>query len=419
MVIVFTGHVLRLGLGLISSAILARGLGPEGLSVFSVVGTVLAIGVTVADLGLSNSAVRYVAGELAASSTRAQSIASVYARLKLLAAIVLCGLLFVLAPPLARQLQLPGGSGPLLLRAAGLGLVTTALSGLIGTLLRALRRFWALVATQLANILLTLPLLGLLFVTNLLDVLPALLVGAFAALSAAGLGFGLLPPAWRRALLARAASAEQSRRDRHRLLSFGKWLWISAILSILLSQLDLLLVNHWLLPRNVGFYALALNLAFKADVLNQTLHTVLLPAASALSGRTAYVRHIRRNLLRSTLVAVLLLPLLLLARPFILLVYGIAYAPSIPIFYALMVIVLFDLLTLPILILAFPMDIPHLIVLADAVSLAILLLVGNGLIPAWGVYGAIVAKLAAKMGGALVLGTTITLRLRRIHEPPI
>ena len=294
--VVFAGHSARLALGLISSALLARGLGPAGLSAFSVVGAVMMVALTVSDFGLSNSAVRQVAGDLEGDTARARRTAGVFARLRLLGALLTFALVFLLAEPLAALLNLPGPSGPLYMRVGSLAVIATSLSAISGTLLRALGRFSSLTATQMANIGLTILILAALTLNGRLNVPLALLVGVAAALLAAGLGYFLLPRAWRPSP---APPKEPTRPEALRLVRYSRWLWISAVLSILLAQLDLLLLNRWLSPVAVGMYALALSLSFKAGIINQTLHTVLLPHVSRLSGRAAYRNHLRRSLLRS------------------------------------------------------------------------------------------------------------------------
>lgn len=288
------------------------------------------------------------------------------------------------------------------------------MSGMVSTVLHALRHFRALVITQSLNIGLTVALTVALFFINRLTVLPALLVGVVTAAAAAGLGFVLLPAGWRASI---TAGGELHGQESRRLLSFSKWLWLSAILSVMSSQLDLLLLNRWLAPQFVGLYALALNLAFKVNIVNQSLRAVLLPTVSALSGKAAFVGYARRSLARSLLVVVALVAALPLAGPFILVVYGADYAASIDVFYLLMTVVLFDLLTVPFLLLAFPMNMPRLITAADAARVVALLVTGSLLIPAWGMHGAVLAKLAAAVAGALVIGLAIVLRLRNEVEP--
>jgi O-antigen/teichoic acid export membrane protein len=413
MAVVFGGHAARLALGLVSSALLARGLGPAGLNAFSVVGALMMVALTISDFGLSNSAVRQVAGDLEEDTARARRTAGVFARLRLLGALLVFGLVFLLADPLAKLLGLPGPDGLLYVRLGSLGVIATSLSAISGALLRSLGRFSSLTATQMANIGLTIVLLAALTLLGRLDVPLALLVGVGAATLAAALGTFLLPRPWRPSPV---PPKEPTRPEALRLLRYSRWLWISAVLSILLAQLDLLLLNRWLGPVAVGMYALALSVSFKAGIVNQTLHTVLLPHVSRLSGRMAYRDHLRRSLLRSGLLSLAILLLLPLARPFILLVYGSAYEPAVGVFYALMSVVIFNLFTIPIQLLAFPLDIPQRIVLSDVVALAVLMLGLVVMVPAWGLYGAAAARLAANVAGFLVIGLAIARAWRRLPE---
>jgi O-antigen/teichoic acid export membrane protein len=407
--IVSAGHILRLALGLVSSALLARGLGPEGMSTFSVVSAAMMIAVTLSDFGLSHSAIRYIARNASINPERARRTANAYARLKLLGAGIVAGILVLAAGPVARLLRLPPEPGSTLLLLAALGLLTAAFSGLVDTILRALRRFKRSVLIQLSNISLTVVLTAALYLSGRLDVIAALIVGASTALFAACIGLFLLPPPWRRVF--RVARGSLNEEGRH-LLTFSSWLWVSAILSIVFTQLDLLMLNSRMLPQIVGHYALALNLAFKADIVNQAMHAVLMPTVSAFSHRADYLAHLRRSLLRSGLLSLGLLAGLPLARPFILLFYGEPFAPSVGVFYALMSVILIDLLTIPLLLLAFPMNLPHLIVAADVLRILILILISSITIPWLGIYGPVVAKFAAKLGGALLLGGVVAGKLR-------
>lgn len=412
--IVLVGHMVRLALGLISSALLARGLGPEGLSVFSVLSVTMMIGLTVADFGLSHSAVRQIAGDLKDAPAQARQTAGTFTRFKLVGGLLVVGLIAVFATPIARVVNLPPESGTLLIRIASLGLLANVLSGTTASVLHALRRFGVLVITQSVNIGLTVLLMAGLFIVGRLTIVPALLIGVVGAIVAAVLGFVLLSPDWRTAMLSEGKFLNDESR---RLLDFSKWLWISAILSILSTQLDLLLLNRWMAPQIVGFYALALNLSHKAGIINQTLHVVLLPTASALSTRDAYITYVRRNLTRSLLIGLLLLFILPAARPFILRIYGIEYAASVSVFYFLMAVVLFDLVATPILLLAFPLDMPRLIAAANGIRVAVLIATGGLFIPIWGMQGAVLAKLAAKIAGAVVTAAVIAMRLRTDSAP--
>ena len=73
--IILSGEFARFAFGFVASIFLARGLGPEGLSVFSVVGAAMLIGVAVAELGLSQGAVRQIAPDLENAPDRSRRTA--------------------------------------------------------------------------------------------------------------------------------------------------------------------------------------------------------------------------------------------------------------------------------------------------------------------------------------------------------
>ena len=163
----------------------------------------------------------------------------------------------------------------------------------------------------------------------------------------------------------------------------------------------------------VGLYALALSLATKVDILNRSLRTVLLPAVSSLSSKKAYLQHLRQSLRRSLVMATLLVLGLPLAAPLIVFFYGDAYSRSVGVFYLLTAIVLMELFTVPLILLAYPMNMPRLIAVSDGLGVAVLIAAAGFLIPLWGMYGAALAKLAAKTLSAVVIGITVSARLRK------
>lgn len=407
---VLGGHAVSLTLGLASSMMLARSLGVEGLSIFSVIAAALAIATSVSDSGLSNSAVRHVSADLESDPLRARTTAQVFARLKLGGSLLLALLIVALSTPIAALLGLPAAEGPFFVTLAALGLLATAFSGVVSMVLRALRRFSQLVTLQLLNVGLTVALFGALFLLQRLTVANALAVGALTALAAALVGWRLQPAAWRQKPRVHAPLLGP---DARRLWRFGRWLWIANMLVVAFSQLDLLLLNHLTNPQETGYYALALNLTLKASVLRQALYTVLLPRASALRGRAQVAAYIRYSLQRSALLCVPLLLLIPLAGPFITTVYGDAFAPALPLFYLLLGVTILEILGEPLLLLAFPLDMSPQIALSHAIRLAALALAATFAIPAFGGAGAALAKIVAYGLSALLLGLLIARRLRR------
>jgi O-antigen/teichoic acid export membrane protein len=174
---------------------------------------------------------------------------------------------------------------------------------------------------------------------------------------------------------------------------------------MLTANAEVLLLNRWAALPLVGAYALALNLATKADVVNHSLYTVLLPAVSSLDEREKRRAYVRRGIARSAVIAAGFLLLIPLAEPFILVAYGADFAQAVLFFRLLVGVMIFDVLLTPLLLLPLAYRQPKLLAAADGARAITLVVVAIGLIPLFGAFGAIVARFAARVAGAaLVLG---------------
>lgn len=397
--ILTAGNFLRLAVGFVASVLIARALGPATFATFAVLGALATIAGALVDPGLTNAAVQRIARAWPADPAAARARARAFFWWRAAAACALSALAWgALAAVGAATGWLPSAG---LLALALLGTAATALSGALAAILQGLGRFGRLALVGLTNAALTALLALALAATGRLDLVAALAVlGVGTSLAAAAVGRALLPPGWRLTPPAWPAL----RAEGIALFAAGRWLWLAHGAALLAGQLDLLLVGHWRDPAETGTYALALNLAAKADIANSGLYTVLLPAASALAGADATRHYLRQGLLRSGAIALALLPTALLIGPFVDLAYGAAYHPAARLYQLLLAVVLFDLLATPLTLLAYGHERPRLLAGADLLRVAVVLALGTALIPAIGVPGAIVARLAAKIAAlALIL----------------
>jgi O-antigen/teichoic acid export membrane protein len=285
-------------------------------------------------------------------------------------------------------------------------LFSLAISSYPGTVLVALGRFGRLGVAGVINAVITVAGIAALLLAGRLDLGTLIAWNVILPVVSTLPTWGLLPADWRPWRGWRAAGRPGVGRE---LLSFSRWMLITNAGSIITAQLDLLLLGRLATPATVGVYSVALTLALRLDTLNQSLFTVLMPRASRLVGATAIRGYVRRVLAGTlalaaglagvALVAVLLLPLL----------YGDQYRDSAGLFAALTGIVLFDLVTASLLLLAFPLNRPQVLALAEWLRLAVLGIAGWLLIPLYGAYGAVGARFLSR-----TLGTTYTLwALRR------
>jgi len=274
-------------------------------------------------------------------------------------------------------------------------------------MLQATSGFARMSMLTLANTGLTALLAVGLALADRLTLLNALIVlGIGTSLVTFALGLRLLPAGWNLAPPRRS----EIKREGGELLRTGRWLWLAGIFAMLAANLEVLVLNHLSTLSVVGAYALALNLATKAQVVNHSLYTVLLPNAAIIRGRREVTRFVKHGMIRSGLVAVALLILIPLADPFITIVYGVEFAPAIDLFRLLLGVVIFDVLATPLLLLAMAYRRPRVLAAADAARATTIGVVAVLLMPSFGVLGMVIARLVSRLvGAALVL---VALRTR-------
>lgn len=412
--VVTGGSLARLGIGFVASVIIARTFGPAELGIYALLAAAAMTVGAVADLGLTESAVKRIAPGWrdAPLLARDRTRGFFWIRTGTTVAIVAVGL--ALAAPIAAVWHGIHDDGRLLALAL-LGVGATALSGAVTGILQATGHFGRLSLVLITNAALTACLALALRLAGHLTLATALVVlGIGTSLASFALGRWLLPQPLDLALPGRATLAAEARA----LFSFGVWVWIANSIAIVTSQVDLLLAGHWLAPAEVGAFALAVSLAAKVDVVNHSLHTALLPTASVLGSRTDIRAYLRRGLLRSGVVVVGLVPLIPLAPPLIRFVFGGAFDLSAALFPALLGVAMFDLLAAPTLLLAFSANRPQILAAANGVRIAALVAVAAWLVPLYGPYGLVLARFAARAAG-LILTIALLLRGRGADWPPL
>ena len=409
------GQVLKMFIALGSSVIIARMLGPSGLGTLATVAAVIGVLYTFCDFGLSNAAVKFISMNYSDSKQQAEQTTQTFTALKSLFSVGMVFVTVAAAPVLCTRFLNRPELAPLLILAA-LGLITTSFNGTVSAVLQALKKFKSLVRLQIIMPVMSLIAVAGLAVAHSLTVKTVILVGIFVP--AIVFLFGLLevkktkiklfPKAVfkKKALLSPETKA---------LLKFAKWMWVVMILSSLVAQLDLLFLNRMTDRISVGVYALALNIAFRFDVLNQSFLTVLLPEASVLSSKKDYWHFIKNASTKTIPIAGLIFVALLFMKPAVLLFYGTQYAAAVHILYILLPAVCFDLIASPVFLLAYPLNKPTILATLDLIRVVILAFGCILFIPQIGVEAAAWSKLAAKVLAGL-WGVMVIFRSVKRHS---
>jgi O-antigen/teichoic acid export membrane protein len=185
------------------------------------------------------------------------------------------------------------------------------------------------------------------------------------------------------------------------MLGFGKWMGLATLGSIVALQADVLILGRLSGPETVGLYSVALALAMRLDALNQSLILVMLPRANRLEGQGQIRSYTRRVLGGSLALAVMLGVAVLAAQPLVELLYGESYRASAGLFMVLLGVVLFDLVTSSLFLVALPLEKPQVLGVAEWLRVATIGVAGWLLVPLAGGWGAALARLLSRIVGAI------------------
>jgi O-antigen/teichoic acid export membrane protein len=400
--VVTSAGVVRLGLGFVASLAIARALGPSDFGVYAVLAATVGIVGTLAEGGLTEAAVLRISSVWPGNEKSAEERSRGFFWLRLGVSAIVVGVGCAVAGVIASWLL--NGVDVGLLRWALIGIVATAASGALSAILQATGGFGRMSSLTLVNTGLTAALALALAIIGRLDLLSALVIlGIGTSLVTFAAAARMLPTGWRLGVPSRSALYEEGKR----LVDTGRWLWLASLFAMLTANLEVLLLNQWVALALVGTYALALNLATKADVVNQSLYTVLLPGVAQLDVRRHMGSYLRRGLVRSAGICLVLLVLIPFAQPLIVLIYGPAYEPSVIFFQLLLGVMMFDVLLTPLLLLPLAYRQAKVLAAADAARALTLTVVAVALIPTYGPFGAVAARFAARVAGAALVLTAL------------
>lgn len=407
LIVTFGGRGVQVLLGLIGSVVSARALGPSELGRFGIIISVIMVFGTLADAGLTYSAIRLIARGAEQDYQRTQAVARSYFLLRVLTGVTVALLGIPLSWPLAWALGYPDLVP--LLQLSFLTLFSLSLSSYPGTILIGLSKFKEYGVAGVLNAVITVSGILVLYFTGVLSLGTLIAWNVLLPLVSSIPAWLLMPKEWLPWRLWTKPDPRLGDEVRRELVNFAMWMGVSLVGTVLVTQGDILLLGRLTTPAVVGVYSVALALASRLDTLNQSLFTVMMPRASRLEGGTNMRQYWRRVALGSLALAGALALAAVVAQPVIILLYGERYAASAGLFFALLGVVLFDLATSSLFLLVFPLNRPRLLAAAD--WLRVVVLGGSGwlLIPLYGAFGAVVARFLAR-----VIGTTVVLlSLRR------
>lgn len=318
----FLTRIFLIIIGLTTSILVARSLGPEGRGLFAMTVVVGALGVQFGNLGFHSSNTFYVARDRSLLPPLLGNGMAVSFGFGSLVAL-LAGLFFFFFPDLAPV------HGTLLI--IGLAWIPLGLAYLLSqNLLIGIQEFRVNNKIQLCSKIFYVALIGLLILWN--SVSPfTVFSGSFIAL---GLSF-----IWVFQKLRQHShhSISLSKSLFARGLRYGFKAYMGSLFAFLLLRVDLLMINEMLGSKEAGFYDLAVNLANMVYILPNVVATILFPKLCALKNtRDKWIMSRNTGIILIIMMFVGCLALSLIAHPLLGFLYGSAFLPSAFIFIILM-----------------------------------------------------------------------------------
>lgn len=377
----FGTRLLLIGIGLITSVIIARILGPEGRGAYAAAMAVVGIGVQFGNLGLHASNTYYVSHDRTLLSQLVSNTLVISLGLGGLG-VSIAWLVFFIWPSIAplqgyllvfALLWIPIGLADLLLQNLLLGIYEIRIYNIIALLTKILA------ATLLIGVILI----------NRSSVEIVFITGFIAA---------LVSCVWTLSRLVANGSQPTlpSLEIFYRGIRYGFKAYLAAFFGFMVLRVDLLMVKQMLGVELAGYYSIAANMIDMIYMLPVVAGTLLFPKLSAMSSEHEKWFLTKNIAVGVTLgVSILVLFAGILAKPVVLLLYGQEFLPSVPAFiYLLPAIVAMSINTIFMNYFA-ALGMPMITVYSPGVAALANILLNLWLIPAYGIIGASISSVVA------------------------
>lgn len=370
----FVTRVLLIGIGLVTSVIVARILGPEGRGFYAVAITIGAIGVQFGNLGLHTSNTYYVAGDRGLLPALAANTIIVSFAVGGVGT-VLIWMIFQLWPQMApvrglllilSLLWIPFGLAYMLLQNLLIGIQDVRTYNKIELLTKALG----------------LGLIGVLIITGTVGVetlflvaLIVLIIGLFWALLRLRTHIFTLP------LPSLTLFKETIR--------YGSKAYLAAFFAFLVLRVNLLMVKYILGAEEAGYYSIAATMADTVYMLPVVIGTILFPKLSAMTHDQEKWAFTRKMAVSVGVVTVVLATFAgLLAGPVVRILFGELFVPAVPAFIWLLPGIVFLSINTCYMNYFASIGMPLITVVSPGLAAIVNIAVNLKLIPWWGIVGA-------------------------------
>ena len=405
--VLLLANLLRAGLGLATSAIIFRAVGPQDMGRMTIVLSTIGLLSIVGEFGMRDAAVNYIARFLQDEPDKADSVGRTFLISKTFLSTVATGVALSVAGLVATRFY-PQAQVESLIRLAAFSLLADGLLGYSLVILEAHQNFRVISLLSAIQSLLRFGLILTLFLVAKVNLVSLLVLETVIPLVAFIYSLRYISPAylvWRRPFLAFLGQ----------LFHMSKWIAVAALASLLASRLDVLFLGYYQAPAMVGTYAAALALVNKIDLIKVPILTTAFPDACRRTRPSDLCGYVRQNLKLTLSISLALLPLLFASGFIIRWLYGIEYVSAAPACNLLLVAYLIGLNAEPAAFVLYPLNKPAWVAGKEFMPLVVFVALGSVLIPRFGLLGAAWSVLLRRLAEALLTSLLVWRYLYRPH----
>jgi len=314
--------VVALGLGIsavigfIFTILLARSLGPINFGVYSALTALAAIVYSLGDMGISNSLINFLPKKI---SERYQYLSTSFWMEFVVGVFILLSFGIF---SFFHQTIVPGSLSKDLLLA---GVISFNYLLIIYTqgVFTADRKFWSYTASQILDSGVKIAIVFLVFKMGNLSIGTALMANIISTLIALLVTFG-------KELY--SIEFDFFKKSFWDILHFAKWIAVSRIFTVMISRIDIVLLNLLAGSYAAGIYSAASRITILFAMMAAGLGSVINPRFSSFDSNQKILTYSKKLLLLVTGVAISMILISFFAAPIITLVYGPKYLESITVF---------------------------------------------------------------------------------------
>ena len=377
--ILFAGNVISAFFAFLFTLFVSRGLSVSEFGIFSAASNLIVIISSLSDLGISSGIVNFVAKYLAKGNREtSEKYTKAAFLLKFAITFILVVLIGVFAPFVSKFL-LATGEIKIAYWVAGIS-IGIFLWGFFPNILQAQKRFLASIVVDLSF---AIPRAILGFALLLIGVLTldnALLAFFVSFVLVVVVGFKLVGTSFLR--------TRPNKKIYMDVLKFSGWLGVNRFISGISGRLDIQMLAVLVGATSTGLYSIPARLASFVVVLVSSFSAVLAPRLAAFDDREKEKTYIAKAVLASLAVVVGVVFWIIIAKPFILILFGEKYLEAVPIFQALTASMIPFILTIPsVTAIIYSMKKPIYIGVFSFFQLAAIFVLNLVFIPRYGVFG--------------------------------